>query len=229
MLVASIVGVDMRATMDIDTTVKALTLNENDIRRIITEVCDIPIEDGITFEIMSLSGIMEKFEYPGIRIALAASMERLKQTIKIDISTDDVITPAAVEYQYKLMFEDRYIKLISYNRETLLAEKIQTVLARGIANTRLRDFYDIYEVTKLYAKEVEPDILLAAFEATCKKRDTVFTQDEMAETLMQLREDSGMKQMWDQFCRKNYYVGELEWNEVVNDVVHVITEYILHS
>lgn len=105
MLVASIVGVDMRATMDIDTTVKALTLNENDIRRIITEVCDIPIEDGVTFEIMSLSGIMEKFEYPGIRIALAASMERL-----IDISTDDVITPAAVEYQYKLMFEDRYIK-----------------------------------------------------------------------------------------------------------------------
>ena len=87
MLVASIVGVDMRATMDIDTTVKALTLNENDIRRIITEVCDIPIEDGVTFEIMSLSGIMEKFEYPGIRIALAASMERL-----IDISTDDVIT-----------------------------------------------------------------------------------------------------------------------------------------
>lgn len=105
MLVASIVGVDMRATMDIDTTVKALTLNENDIRRIITEVCDIPIEDGVSFEIMSLSGIMEKFEYPGIRIALAASMERL-----IDISTDDVITPAAVEYQYKLMFEDRYIK-----------------------------------------------------------------------------------------------------------------------
>lgn len=229
MLVASIVGVDMRATMDIDTTVKALTLNENDIRRIITEVCDIPIEDGVTFEIMSLSGIMEKFEYPGIRIALAASMERLKQTIKIDISTDDVITPAAVEYQYKLMFEDRYIKLLSYNRETLLAEKIQTVLARGIANTRLRDFYDIYEVTKLYAKEVEPDILLAAFGATCKKRDTVFTQEEMAETLMQLREDSGMKQMWDQFCRKNYYVGELEWNEVVNDVVHVITEYILNS
>lgn len=110
MLVASIVGVDMRATMDIDTTVKALTLNENDIRRIITEVCDIPIEDGVSFEIMSVPGIMEKFEYPGIRIALAASMERLKQTIKIDISTDDVITPAAVEYQYKLMFEDRYIK-----------------------------------------------------------------------------------------------------------------------
>ena len=100
-LVASIVGVNMRATMDIDTTVKALPLNEEDIRRIISEICAIPIEDGVSFQITSVSNIMEDFEYPGIRLMLEAVLERMRQPIKIDISTNDVITPAAVEYNYK--------------------------------------------------------------------------------------------------------------------------------
>ena len=146
MLVASMIGIDLRATMDIDTTVKSLPVNMDDSQRIISEICDIPLDDGIAFHITSVSDIMTDFEYPGIRIILAAELERLRQVIKIDISTDDVITPSAVEYEYKLMFEDRTISLLTYNVETLLAEKIQTILARGIANTRLRDFYDVYEI-----------------------------------------------------------------------------------
>ncbi|MDD2970786.1 MAG: nucleotidyl transferase AbiEii/AbiGii toxin family protein [Lachnospiraceae bacterium] len=122
MLVASLVGVNMRATMDIDTTVKALPLNE-DARRIITEICNIQMDDGITFRITSIKGIMTDFEYPGIRMMIEAILERMLQAIKIDISTDDVITPRAVEYEYKLMFEDRTIPLLTYNLETLLAEK----------------------------------------------------------------------------------------------------------
>lgn len=144
MLVASMLGVDMRATMDIDTTVKALPLNEQDAERIIREICEIPAEDGVTFEITSIKRIMENFDYPGIRMMLEAKMERTRQSIKIDISTDDAITPSAVEYEYKLMFEDRTISLLTYNLETLLAEKLQTILSRGLANTRFRDFYDIY-------------------------------------------------------------------------------------
>ena len=141
MLVASIVGVDMRATMDIDTTVKALPLNEKDARAIIERIGELQLEDGVTFKITSVKEIMEEFDYPGIRMMIEANLERMRQPFKIDISTDDAITPGAVEYKYKLMFEDRSISVLSYNLETLLAEKMQTILARGLANTRMRDFF----------------------------------------------------------------------------------------
>ena len=167
MLVASIIGVDMRATMDIDTTVKELSLNEQDFRKIIEKICAIQIEDGVTFKITSVKKIMEEFDYPGIRMMIEANLDRLRQPFKIDISTDDVITPDAIEFKYKLMFEDRTISVLSYNLETLLAEKMQTILARGLANTRMRDFYGIYEIMNSKAEEVNLDVLKYAFEATC--------------------------------------------------------------
>ena len=124
MLVASLVGIDMRATMDIDTTVRSLPLKEEDTLRIIQEIIDIQVEDGIRFAIAKVTRIMTDFEYPGIRIVLEARLDRLKQRIKIDLSTDDVITPSAIRYHYRLMFEHRDIELMSYTPETLLAEKI---------------------------------------------------------------------------------------------------------
>lgn len=228
MLVASIVGVNMRATMDIDTTVKALPLKEADIRRIISEICAIPIEDGVSFRITSVSNIMEDFEYPGIRLMLEAVLERMRQPIKIDISTDDVITPAAVEYNYKLMFEERTIMVLSYNKETLLAEKIQTILARGIANTRLRDFYDVYEVMKMCADDVDAGVFREAYEVTCKRRDTVFSKDEIKEILDQLKENEEMRLLWERFQEKNYYVeDQMKWQEVLENIIAVIVTYLM--
>jgi len=227
MLVASIVGVDMRATMDIDTTVKALPLNENDAERIISEICSIPLEDGVTFSVTSVTNIMTDFEYPGIRMMLEATLDRMRQSIKLDISTDDVITPSAVEYEYKLMFEDRTISLLTYNTETLLAEKVQTIFARGIANTRMRDFYDVYGIVKMNAEKIDKDVLISAFHATCKKRETVFIKDEMTDTLSKIKENEAMAQMWEQFRKKNFFVGDLQWDEVICDVLKTMDEYIL--
>ena len=121
----------------------------------------------------------------------------MRQAIKLDISTDDVITPAAVDYEYKLMFEERSISLLTYNKETLLAEKIQTILARGIANTRLRDFYDVHSVMNMYKETVSKEILVKAFQATCKKRETVFTKTGVADTLALIEKNEGMAQMWE--------------------------------
>lgn len=228
MLVAAIVGADMRATMDIDTTVKSLPLNENDVRRIISEICDIQVEDGVSFQITSVADIMEDFEYPGIRLMLEATLERMRQPIKIDISTDDVITPDAVEYNYKLSFEERTIKVLSYNKETLLAEKIQTIINRGIANTRLRDFYDVYEIMNIYANDIDTKVLREAYEATCRKRGTVFTEDEIKEILFQLKENEGMSQLWEQFRRKNYYVADqMNWHDVLGYIIEIISIYML--
>lgn len=228
MLVASIIGIEMRATMDIDATVKLLPVNMDDAQRIVSEICAIPLEDSVTFRITSVSDIMTDFEYPGVRMMLEAVLERMRQVIKIDISTDDVITPSAVEYEYKLMFEDRTISLLTYNVETLLAEKIQTIFARGIANTRLRDFYDVYEVMKICEARVDKAILLQAFDATCKKRETVYSKEEMSETLAMIEKDAMMAGMWDQFRKRNYFVGDLEWKEVLSGVLDVIYTY-LHS
>ena len=227
MLVASIVGVDMRATMDIDTTVKALPLNENDAERIISEICAIPLEDGVTFSITSVTNIMTDFEYPGIRMMLEATLDRMRQSIKLDISTDDVITPSAVEYEYKLMFEDRTISLLTYNTETLLAEKVQTIFARGIANTRMRDFYDIYGIVKMNAEKIDKDVLIEAFHATCEKRETIFTKTEITDTLAKIKENEAMAQMWEQFRKKNFFIGDLQWDEVICDVLKTMDVYIL--
>ncbi len=222
MLVASIIGIDMRATMDIDATVKSLPMNANDVQKIISEICAISLEDNVTFCVTTVSDIMTDFKYPGIRMTLEAVLERMRQVIKIDISTDDVITPAAVEYEYKLMFEDRTIPLLTYNAETLLAEKIQTIIARGIANTRLRDYYDVHEIMKICASRVDKGILLQAFSATCKKRETMFSKEEMSETFTMIEKDAEMAKMWERFRKKNYFVGDLEWKEVLNSVLNVI-------
>ncbi|MDD3251260.1 MAG: nucleotidyl transferase AbiEii/AbiGii toxin family protein [Lachnospiraceae bacterium] len=222
MLVASIIGVDLRATMDIDTTVKSLPLSEEDARRIVVEICNVQVEDGISFEITSVNNIMEDFEYPGVRIILAATLERLRQTIKIDISTDDVLTPAAVVYEYKLMFENRTIFLLSYNMETLLAEKMQTILARGIANTRMRDFYDVYEIMKQKNKNIDKKLLREAFEATCHKRETEFHAEKMDGVLHAMEKDPGLADMWERFRISNYFVGDLQWEEVLTYDIAVI-------
>lgn len=226
MLVASIVGVDMRATMDIDTTVKALPLNEMDAERIIAEICVIPLEDGVSFKISSVTNIMTDFEYPGIRMTLEATLDRMRQPIKLDISTDDVITPAAVEYEYKLMFEDRTISLLSYNTETLLAEKMQTIITRGLANTRMRDFYDVCGIARLRADEIDYSLLIEAFRATCRKRETVFTKVEIEDTFSKIKNNKPLAEMWEQYRKKNFFVGDLQWEEVLQEVLHIIGKLI---
>ena len=132
MLVASMVGTSLRATMDIDTTLNALPLNKSEMEKIVNEIAMVPVEDGVNFQMKSITTIMDDFDYPGVRITLEATLEKLRQRMKLDVSTDDVITPAAVGYEYQLMFENRTIYLLTYNVETLLAEKMQTILARGL-------------------------------------------------------------------------------------------------
>ena len=227
MLVASMVGVDMRATMDIDTTVKALPLNEIDAEKIVSEICEIEVDDGVQFRIISVTSIMEDFEYPGIRMMLEGTLDRMRQPIKLDISTDDVITPTAIEYEYKLMFEDRTISLLSYNTETLLAEKMQTILSRGIANTRMRDFYDVYGIIEINEDKIDKEILLEAFRATCEKRETVFSREEITSTLNKINDNEAMAQMWEQFRKKNFFVGVLSWEEVLAGVISKIEQYII--
>ena len=223
-LASSLLGVDMRTTMDIDITVKALPLTDADIQRFINAICNIDVGDGVVFRITHTEQIMDDFDYPGIKVHLEGLFEGIRQPIKIDVSTDDVITPKAIEYDYKLMFEDRAIKLMTYNTETLLAEKMQTILARGIANTRLRDFYDIYMITMNL--DFSWDTLVAAFGATCQKRNTLFSAERSDSILKLIAEDNTLKENWNRFRDKNAFAKELEWEAVNTQVSYSIKKVL---
>lgn len=140
MLVAAMVGLDARATMDIDATIKGADVNMEAVENIITDIVSVPLEDGVTFRIKQISEIMDEADYPGVRVSMETEFDGVRTPLKIDISTGDVITPKEIQYRFKLMLEDRSIEVWAYNLETLMAEKLETVISRNITNTRMRDF-----------------------------------------------------------------------------------------
>jgi predicted nucleotidyltransferase component of viral defense system len=216
MLVAAVMGLDMRATMDIDTTVQSFPLTEKTAGKMIEDIIAIEVPDGVEFRITKISDIMEGHDYPGIRFMLEATLDRMHQPIKVDISTGDIITPNAVKFSYKLMFEERYISLWTYNIETLLAEKLETIMARGTANTRMRDFYDIHIISR--QEDVDADILKKAFVSTSKKRNTLELIDKFPEILESVERNSTMQRDWENYRNDSFYVGNLLWTEVMLSV-----------
>ena len=219
MLVTAMVGVALRSTMDIDTSIKNQNLSAEDARRIVDEIKDIDLGDGVTFEVKEVSDIMDEMEYPGIRFTMNAVMGKLVTPMKIDISTGDVITPRAIEYNYKLLLDDRSIRLWSYNLETILAEKLQTVLARGLLNTRMRDFYDIKTLLSIYEQDIDTDVLKKAFEATCKKRSTENLKEETPKIMTAVSDDVRLQTLWKSYQKKYPYAADISYEEVMESIM----------
>ena len=217
-LVTAMIGVAHRSTMDIDTSMKNLNLSAEDALRVVNQVKDIDLDDGVSFEVKDVSNIMDEMEYPGIRVTMNANVGRLITPLKIDISTGDVITPRAIEFNYDLLLEDRSISLWSYNLETILAEKLQTVLARGILNTRMRDFYDIRMLLDTYEDKVNKAVLKDAFAATCKKRGTDHLQEQAEEIIKIIESDEQLQVLWRAYQKKYSYAAEIDYASVISGV-----------
>lgn len=217
-LVTAMIGVAHRSTMDIDTSMKNLNLSAEDALRVVNQVKDIDLDDGVSFEVKDVSNIMDEMEYPGIRVTMNANVGRLITPLKIDISTGDVITPRAIEFNYDLLLEDRSISLWSYNLETILAEKLQTVLARGILNTRMRDFYDIRVLLDTYEDKVNKAVLKDAFAATCKKRGTDHLQEQAEEIIKIIEADEQLQVLWRAYQKKYSYAAEIDYASVISGV-----------
>lgn len=217
-LVTAMIGVAHRSTMDIDTSMKNLNLSAEDALRVVNQVKDIDLDDGVSFEVKDVSNIMDEMEYPGIRVTMNANVGRLITPLKIDISTGDVITPRAIEFNYDLLLEDRSISLWSYNLETILAEKLQTVLARGILNTRMRDFYDIRMLLDTYEDKVNKAVLKDAFAATCKKRGTDHLQEQAEEIIKIIEADEQLRVLWRAYQKKYSYAAEIDYTSVISGV-----------
>lgn len=217
-LVSAMVGLDTRSTLDIDTTMRGLSLTVDEVNDIVGEIISVPLEDGVAFQITRISEIMDEAEYPGIRVMLEATLESMRTPLKLDISTGDVITPKEVSYQFKLMFEDRTIHVLAYNLETVLAEKLEAVLSHGYANTRMRDFYDLHILQHDVSTSFDPVFLRAALAATCAKRGTVLSYEEGILILQEVRQNGDMQKLWQNYQKKYSYAADLGWDTVMDSV-----------
>ena len=217
-LVTSMVGVSMRSTMDIDTSIRNFELSETEAERIVKEICSVDLDDNVSFVIKEVSRIMDDMEYPGIRLALDSMLGEMVTPIKIDISTGDVITPRAIEYDYRLMLEERSIKLWSYNLETVLAEKLQTILVRGILNTRMRDFYDLYTLLLRYEDSIDHEVFKQAFQATCQKRNSNELAQQGVVIIDRIASDEKLISLWKGYQKKYFYAADISYESVVESV-----------
>ena len=222
MLIASIVGIETRSTKDLDTTVSGISLTDADLIKVINEILSVTINDGVKMSLKKIESIRDEADYPGIRLSIESVMDRTIQTIKIDITTGDKITPGAIEYPYKLMLEDRDIKLKAYNLETILAEKIETTLSRGTANTRMRDFYDIHILKQTNQNTVNYEVLTKAFKETATYRGTYeVIAGNVKEYIKNIERSEVLFRRWEQYKSRNEYVSEISWNEVVNSLEYI--------
>ena len=218
MLVAAMVGLDARSTMDLDATIKGANVNVEDIENLISSIVTVPIDDGVKFQLKSISEIMDEAEYPGIRVSMSTTFDGVVTPLKIDISTGDAITPREVRYSFKLMLEDRSIDIWAYNLETVLAEKLETIITRTTTNTRMRDFYDIYILEQLHGTTLNPKILHDALLATAHKRGSEKYLNRAEEVFDEVENDSVMQKLWEAYRKKFSYASDFEWNVIMKAI-----------
>lgn len=222
MLISAMLGIDSRTTMDIDTTIKGFKLTEENITNIINEICNIKIDDGITFEVQKIELIREDDDYGGYRITFKANyMESMPVIMKIDITTGDKITYKEIKYSFDLMLEDRKIQIWSYNLETVIAEKFESIIKRGILGTRIRDYYDVYMLLNTQTKNINFNTLKDAIYSTAEHRNTINIIKDWPKIIEQLNNSNIMKKQWERYKKDNFYAKEIKYEDLIESLKQV--------
>lgn len=215
MLVAAMVGLDNRATMDMDTTLKNLPLTPEAIRSTLDNVCNSPFDDGVSFEIGTILPIREDDIYGGYRVMLKARFDTIITPLSMDVSTGDAITPHAVQYNFSEIFDDeKTYELWAYNIETVMAEKVETILRRGVFNTRPRDFYDAYILTT--TQKFDKAVFEDALKATANHRGTTRQIKDVPGILQNIEESPELKTMWERYRKQFAYAADIEYEQIMN-------------
>lgn len=221
-LIAAMVGLDTRATMDMDATIKGYPVNEETIRTMFEEICSIQIDDDVTFSFRNIGEIREGDKYTGYRVALTADYPPMAVPLKLDITTGDKITPKEIEYSFKLLLEDRSISILAYNLETILAEKLETVISRSDQNTRPRDYYDIYVLIKLQSHNIDFSSLKDALAATCNKRGSAEVIKEYIQIMKRVKNSSAMQELWFKYQQEFDYAVDILFEDTCDTVIAVM-------
>lgn len=218
LLISSMIGIGERTTMDMDTTVRGIQMEEDEIVSAVKEIIAMDVEDGISFEFKKIEPIREDDAYNNFRVHLRAKYGKIDSPMKIDITTGDIITPAAIRYDFPFVFEEKTVPVMAYTLETVLAEKYETIIRRNIGTTRARDYYDLHTLYRSRKDVVQMDVLRAAVIHTAEKRDSVDDIRDWRDILKDIREEPQLYLLWDNYAADNKYIGVLKFNEVLDTV-----------
>ncbi len=217
LLLSSIMGIDTRTTMDMDTCIKGITLSDDELYKVLNEILDIDIKDNVKFEIINSEPIRVEDDYGGLKYNILATFDNLKVNLNIDIATGDTITPREIEYNYKMLFEDRELQIMTYNIESIIAEKFQTVISRGVFNSRMKDYYDLYYL--ITYKDFSKENLRQAIIKTFEKRNT--NLNDIENTLSIIKESSFTKDLWKSYSKKHKYTTNIKFEEIMNAIYKI--------
>jgi len=221
MLVADLVGIESRSTVDLDLTIKSFNLNRENIKKVFNEIFSTKTEDGIEFKLKNLDGIREESKYEGFRLSILALMGKARIPLKIDLTTGDKLTPAEINYSYQLLFEDKKIELLSYNLETLLAEKLETIVSRSLTNTRMRDFYDVYILALEYKDKINMELLAVALAETAKNRGTYKAVENGKQIIIEIFDSDVILNHWNRYRNKFKYAKEIEFFSLEEQIINL--------
>lgn len=226
LLIASMVGLQSRATMDMDATMRNFPVDETSVQKMFNEIIKIQVNDDINFTFRQISKIREGDEYNGYRVSLTANFSPMQIPLKLDITTGDKITPAAVEYEYPLMFENRSLNIWSYNLETILAEKLETVISRGDQNTRPRDYYDIFILLKMKSDQLNLTHLHEALSTTATKRNSSEVISQYSKIIDQIKNSIVMKNHWSRYQRDYEYAREIDFSKICEVIREILNRVV---
>ena len=222
MLISAIVGIDLRNTLDMDATIKGVSLTEQNIKNILDEIISIDVGDKVTFEIEMIKDIREEAEYSGYRVTLKGKFDTIYQKFKVDISTGDIITPKEVEYNFSLLFEDRKIGILAYNLETIISEKFEGIISKGIANTRARDYYDIYILDKFQKKNINDKVLKKAIINKFEERKTMYYLENIEKQISDIENSEDLLELWNNYQNKFTYANDINYQEIIKVIKDII-------
>ena len=216
LLISSLIGVDMRSTMDMDTTLRGIPLNEESISNILNEILAIEIDADIEYKLIKLSPIRQEDVYEDFCASISCIFGKINATLNIDITTGDVITPREMNYSYSRILEEGTIPIMTYTIETILAEKFETISSRNITTTRARDFYDLYMIYSIYKDKIDKDILRKAIERTSKYRGSFETALQYKEIVELFRESETPKKLWKKYTQNNPYAKDVDFLDTIS-------------
>ena len=226
LLLSSIFGVNLRSTMDLDTTIKGLPLDRETITKVINEIISIDLDDNVNLEIENIKDIREEELYSGFEVNLKAEFDGLKTNLMIDITTGDVITYKEVEFKYNTLFDNETINIMTYNYETIIAEKFESIISRNIDNTRMKDYYDLYMFVNLKWNDINKDTLRKAIINTSKARETLDYIDNASKYIELISDDERLKALWNSYQNNYEYAKDIEFEDTIN-AIKVISEIIV--
>lgn len=217
LLLSSIMGIDTRTTMDMDTCIKEINLTDDELYEVLQEILNIDVKDNVSFQINNSKPIREEDTYGGLRYNIVAKFDNIKVNLSIDIATGDLITPREIEYDYKMMFEDRSLTIMTYNIESIIAEKFQTVISRGILNSRMKDYYDLYYLMKY--KDFSKQNLKIAIEKTFCKRNT--DMQNIGKVISEIEKNEFVKDLWTSYSQKYQYAKNIKFEEIISSIYEI--------